>query len=62
MELAALLGQLLQTLTGLLPLLLADYAGSRQARLSQLEHDLKVKDAQLACSRPGDINTAVSLL
>lgn len=62
MDLAALLGQLLQALTGLLPLLLADLAGSRAVRLSQLEHDLEVKDAQLACRRPDDIDAAVGML
>ena len=62
MELAALLGQLLQALSGLLPLLLAEIAGSREARCSQLENDLEVKNAQLFCRRPGDIDSAVRML
>jgi hypothetical protein len=62
MDLAALLGQLLQVLSGLLPLLLAELAGSRLARLTQAENSLEVKDAQLACRRPDGIDAAVRML
>lgn len=62
MTLAVLLEQLLQTLSGLLPLLLAEWAGDRQARLSQAERSLEVRNAQLACRRPDGIDTAVRML
>ncbi|HVI52902.1 MAG TPA: hypothetical protein VM661_16965 [Candidatus Sulfotelmatobacter sp.] len=62
MALTALLGQLLQALFGLLPLLLADLAGSRRARLIQAENTAEVKNAQLACRHPDTIDAAVRML